>query len=349
MNNNQTTGDETTADETTLTAPSAEVTSDAPESVTTADNTLDETLDAEPTDDDSSTAKKTIKGPIVVENSFAATGSTIKVEQGNTFSVSDNPAANISIDSCSIINDDAASVFLSIINSKTTLTLANQVVEGDTVLDGASSLDLVLSKSSYYMGTINGGNTSKAVSVTLDNTSQLILAGDSYISSLNNNDPTNMNIYSNGYKLYVAGEEATINGSEAPELPETVVEEEEIEEVIEEPANDSTGVIEPQQDWTPFIVGGIAVLVIILAIVVFVIHNKKKNDPTTPAGGNSTPNPFETGRPDFSQFDDGSAPQPGNLPPQESASPFNSPSPQPQNPTRPTPTSGPHPPLVGRM
>jgi hypothetical protein len=62
-----------------------------------------------------------------------------------------------------------------------------------------------MSSNSTYKGIINGDNTAKSISITLDKTSSITLTGDSYITELNNKDSSNSNINFNGYKLYVNG------------------------------------------------------------------------------------------------------------------------------------------------
>ena len=221
---------------------------------------------------------------------FSASNSTITTNQGDTFFVT-NTTAKISLSNNQIINNDATSAFLRAQAGKwgtagnngghVELALTNQVAEGDIVLDNLSTLEMSLLNSSFYMGTINGANTAKNISVTLDATSQLILAGDSYINELTNADSTNQNIYSNGYKLYVAGSEVEINGSEAPEVPEVSESTTGIKdwkEAIDSGDDSRTLCLDEGgcgTNYAPFIVGGIALLVIIGAIVAFVIHNKK--------------------------------------------------------------------------
>ena len=66
-------------------------------------------------------------------------------------------------------------------------------------------LVMSLTNSSSYEGSINKDNGAKSISLTLDKTSNLKLTGDSYITSLINEDSSNSNIDFNGYKLYVNG------------------------------------------------------------------------------------------------------------------------------------------------
>ena len=289
---------------------------------------------------------------------FSAAGSTITTNQGDTFFVT-NTTADISLENNRIVNNDASSAFLRAQSGKwgtagsnggiVKLTLSNQVAEGDIVLDSVSSLNLILGNQSFYMGIINGANTAKSVDVTLDATSQLILAGDSYVSSLTNADTTNQNIYGNGYKLYVAGSEVEINGSAAPETPEVTLDEKTTTEETETATSATTGQ-KQETNYTPFIVGGIALLVIIGAIVAFVIHNKKKKGGPTqgdsvisPDGSMTTPGAPIGGRPDFSAFDDGPVQQPTQ--PQQPSAPLSGP----EKPAPTPPPTRPRPPLVGQM
>ena len=73
------------------------------------------------------------------------------------------------------------------------------------MVDSISTLSMSLTNSSFYEGTINKDDGAKMISLTLDKTSKLKLTGDSYITSLNNEDSSNSNIDFNGYKLYVNG------------------------------------------------------------------------------------------------------------------------------------------------
>lgn len=83
----------------------------------------------------------------------------------------------------------------------------NQILKGNIVLDKLSSLSLNLKNGSEYEGTINGENTAKEIKLVLSADSKLVLTGDSYITSLENEEEDNSNIDFNGYKLYVDGKE----------------------------------------------------------------------------------------------------------------------------------------------
>lgn len=237
---------------------------------------------------------------------FYASGSTITTNAGDTFYIT-NTTAEIELSNNKIINNDTKSAFLRAEGAKwgtaganggdVTLTLTGQVIEGDIILDELSTLDLKMEQS-YYMGALNAANTAKSVSVTLDATSNLVLAGDTYLTTLTNADTTNMNIYSNGYKLYVAGSEVAVNGSEAPAVPEVVTTTETTTpEVIETVGTTCQETFFTNCDGgikLPILVAGIALVVILVAVIAFVIHNKKKKGPKAPEAqdlGNTVPTP----------------------------------------------------------
>ncbi|MBQ9531997.1 MAG: hypothetical protein IJR70_07990 [Eubacterium sp.] len=85
-----------------------------------------------------------------------------------------------------------------------TLNATNQTLKGNIEVDNISTAKISLTKSSYE-GTINGDNSAKEISLSLDKDSTITLTGDSYVTSLENADTTNSNINFNGYKLYVNG------------------------------------------------------------------------------------------------------------------------------------------------
>lgn len=86
-----------------------------------------------------------------------------------------------------------------------TLNAVNQVMEGNIELDNISTLKMNLSDNSSYEGTINSENTAKNISLKIDNSSKIKLTGDSYVTSLEDEDANYNNIDFNGFKLYVNG------------------------------------------------------------------------------------------------------------------------------------------------
>ena len=77
-----------------------------------------------------------------------------------------------------------------------------QTIEGDIFVDRISSLDLDLSLSTLK-GAVNKDGAAGDISVTLDEGSQWILTGDSYISAF---DGEVSNIIAEGFHVYVNGE-----------------------------------------------------------------------------------------------------------------------------------------------
>ena len=224
---------------------------------------------------------------------FSAQNSSITTNAGDTFFIT-NTTADISLTGNIIKNNDASSAFLRAQSGKwgnsganggiVKLSLSSQVVEGDIILDNLSSLSMLLSQS-YYMGVINGANTANSISVTLDSSSQLVLAGDSYISELSNEDSSNQNIYSNGYKLFINGSEVAINGGETiPEAPQVILDtEEDTPLATTEPTTDCVGgpdntdcAIVTSTNTNAIIFVIIAVVAIIIAAVITLLVRKGK-------------------------------------------------------------------------
>ena len=146
--------------------------------------------------------------------SFTAKDSTITTNKGDTIFVT-NTTATISLTNNKFINNDTTGGFLRIQAGKwgtsgsnggnVTLNVTNQEINGNIYVDSISTLKFTLSEGSSYTGTINGENSAKSISITLDSSSTLILTGDCYVTSLTDSDTTYSNINFNGYKLYVNG------------------------------------------------------------------------------------------------------------------------------------------------
>lgn len=84
------------------------------------------------------------------------------------------------------------------------MSLENQSVSGDIVVDDISTLDLTLS-SSDITGAINSNNSSGSIALTLDENSSITLTGDSYVTEFNSDisqiNSGNFHFYVNGEKL----------------------------------------------------------------------------------------------------------------------------------------------------
>jgi hypothetical protein len=81
--------------------------------------------------------------------------------------------------------------------------VAKQTLTGDITVDSISKLDMTLSDSSSFTGSINSdGTTASALSVTLDSSSTWTLTADSYITAFTGNMS---NVITNGHILFVNG------------------------------------------------------------------------------------------------------------------------------------------------
>ena len=83
--------------------------------------------------------------------------------------------------------------------------MTNQEADGDIVIDSISTLTMNLKEKSLFNGKINSENSAKSIKLVLDKKSKIKLTGDSYISSLEDENRSYDNIDFNGYKLYVNG------------------------------------------------------------------------------------------------------------------------------------------------
>ena len=145
---------------------------------------------------------------------FTAKNSKITTNNGDTFYIT-NTTATINLTNNTIVNNDSTGNFLRAQKDSwgntgsnggnVTLTMTQQNAKGNIVIDSISTLDMTMSESSYYEGTINGSNEAKSITLKLDSTSKIKLTGDSYVTSLEDDDTTYSNIDFNGYKLYVNG------------------------------------------------------------------------------------------------------------------------------------------------
>lgn len=146
--------------------------------------------------------------------SFSAKDSTITTNKGDTIFVI-NTKATISLTNNKIINNDSTGAFLRIQSGKwgrsgsnggdVTLNANNQTINGDIFVDNISTLNMKLTNGSNYTGKINGNNTAKNITLSLDSTSKIKLTGDTYVTTLEDVDSSYSNINFNGYKLYVNG------------------------------------------------------------------------------------------------------------------------------------------------
>lgn len=145
---------------------------------------------------------------------FTSKDSTITTNKGDTIYVT-NTKSKITLTNNKITNNDKTGNFLKIQKDSwgnsgsnggdVSLVMSNQKVKGNIVVDSISTLDMSISSTSYYEGSINNDNSAKEIKLSLDKSSKIKLTGDSYLTSFDNKDSSNSNIDFNGYKLYVNG------------------------------------------------------------------------------------------------------------------------------------------------
>ena len=73
-----------------------------------------------------------------------------------------------------------------------TLTLKNQNIVGDFVVDAYSGLTIELTENSKIKGKINNGKTAAKIEIIIDDTSSIELTGDSFYTSLTNSGSSNI-------------------------------------------------------------------------------------------------------------------------------------------------------------
>lgn len=84
-------------------------------------------------------------------------------------------------------------------------TAESQTMEGNITCDSISTLNMTMKNATNFKGTINTTGDAGTVAVSIDADSTWTLTGDSYVTSF---DGDFSNVNSNGYHLYVNGEQA---------------------------------------------------------------------------------------------------------------------------------------------
>ena len=124
-----------------------------------------------------------------------------------------NTNANIKLTNCSF--EYGSKKFLSIKGTSewgrqgsnggdATLTLKNQVIDGDFEVDGISTLTIKMEKSSIT-GKINNANTAKQLTIVMDKDSKITLTGNSYCTSITNDDTTGANLVNGTFAWTIGG------------------------------------------------------------------------------------------------------------------------------------------------
>ena len=211
-------------------------------------------------------------------SSFNSKNSKITNNKGDIIFVT-NTNTVITLENNEIINNDEEGAFLKVTSSKwgnsgsnggdVELNMINQRANGDIIVDNISTLALSMKNGSILVGSIDNENQAKKVTVSISSNSVLSLTKDTYIDSLENEDSSNSNIYSNGeYKLYVNGKEVEINNDKYDASKK------------EDTSNTSTtgSVVEKKtnNNIIYIIIGGVVALIVIIGLSITVIITKKK-------------------------------------------------------------------------
>ena len=143
-------------------------------------------------------------------SSFTMTNGSITNTQGDIFHVT-NTTTTITLTSVDITNNDSSGYFLRAASDswgtsgsnggKITLNASNQVIEGNILVDSASSLTMNLTSGSSFDGAINTSSQTGTVKVNVASGTTWTLTANSHISSLTNNGTINQG----SYILYVNG------------------------------------------------------------------------------------------------------------------------------------------------
>jgi len=151
----------------------------------------------------------------VGSSSFTMSGGTLVSKNGDMFYVT-NTDSVITLSDVDLTLADGAYLLLVAGNDSSrgwgtaganggnaTFNMSEQVISGDIQVDSISTLEVNISNSSFFTGSINSDGTEVAsLYVTIDSTSTWTLTADSYVSAF---DGSLDNVMTNGYTLYVNG------------------------------------------------------------------------------------------------------------------------------------------------
>lgn len=157
---------------------------------------------------------------------FAMDGGALTNTNGDVLFVN-NTVADVTLAGVSVTNEDPEGVLLRVAaagwgtegsnGGHVTLTLSDEELSGDIVVDEVSELNAYLKDASTYTGAINAANEG-SVYVEIESGSTWVLTGDSFIEGLTCDADA---IDLNGHTLYVDGEayaEGTASSGEALEF-----------------------------------------------------------------------------------------------------------------------------------
>ena len=165
-------------------------------------------------------------------SSLTCKDSTIEILESSSYYSSapmffvTNTAANINLQDCTL--KFGSGTFLKVSEGDwgtsgsnggtVTLTLTDQEIEGNIVVDSSSSLTINLVGSSIK-GTINSAKSAAKLAIVMDSDSSLTLTGNSYYTSLTNDDSDNSNINAGSYTFGTYTETEANSGNSGTNSP----------------------------------------------------------------------------------------------------------------------------------
>lgn len=139
------------------------------------------------------------------QSTFTMTGGLLNANNGDLFYVMDVDAV-ISLTNVTLSPNNGVLLHIAGTDGQNggtcSLTVANQILNGDILVDEVSSLQISLTDGSSYTGSVNPDGTDGDAYVTLDDGSTWILTGDAYLTGFSGKTK---NIETNGYTVYVNG------------------------------------------------------------------------------------------------------------------------------------------------
>lgn len=92
-------------------------------------------------------------------------------------------------------------------SSSSSISAKAQILYGEVVGDDQSEIEMTLTEGTGYGGAINTDQSMKKAVLHIDESSRFSLSQDTYLTELDNKDTANSNITTNGYHLYVNGQQ----------------------------------------------------------------------------------------------------------------------------------------------
>lgn len=94
-----------------------------------------------------------------------------------------------------------------VMGGKLKLNCVQQVMNGPILADAESEVEVNLTQSSVFTGSINTDQACSKIKLRLDESSQIVLTDNIYVSEFENADVSNSNITTNGFHIFVNGEQ----------------------------------------------------------------------------------------------------------------------------------------------